>query len=160
MVSKRITEKVCLGCSRLLSREEFGEDSLGRMNRACPECRQQAKAVTWRHKHPLRHKEQQHKYYVANKDKHYKTQRKNHLRRKFGLTEEEYVTLLIQQDHRCAICGVHQDDHYKLLSVDHDHKTGLTRGLLCQNCNGGIGQLQDSAELLRKAADYLEEYTS
>jgi hypothetical protein len=45
------------------------------------------------------------------------------------------------------------------LAVDHDHKTGKVRGLLCHKCNKSIGGLQDSVVLLRKAADYLEYWS-
>jgi Recombination endonuclease VII len=85
-----------------------------------------------------------------------------HLQRKFKLTGEEYATLLGKQGGGCAVCGQKETHRYKSgklkdLSVDHDHTTGAIRGLLCFNCNQGIGRLQDSPALLRKAAEYLEK---
>jgi hypothetical protein len=58
----------------------------------------------------------------------------------------------------CAICGVHQNERSdgKDLAVDHDHETGEVRGLLCTNCNTGIGQLQEDPEVLLKAIEYLK----
>ena len=72
----------------------------------------------------------------------------------YGLSEVEYRELLRAQDGRCAICrGVEKD---RCFSVDHDHATLKIRGLLCNACNPGLGLFQDSPELLRAAADYLE----
>jgi hypothetical protein len=76
------------------------------------------------------------------------------LRRRFGMTIEEYDAMLIAQDGGCAICGK-TNPNGKRLAVDHDHTTGKVRGLLCHNCNVGIGSLFDDAALMRKAADYV-----
>ena len=54
----------------------------------------------------------------------------------------------------CAICGRKQPE--KWLAVDHDHETGVIRGLLCSRCNSGLGQFKDNPDRLRLAADYLE----
>jgi len=56
----------------------------------------------------------------------------------------------------CAICG--NPGGKKRLCVDHDHVTGKIRGILCDNCNVGIGRLKDDIGLLYRAIDYLEEY--
>ena len=82
------------------------------------------------------------------------------LQRYFGISLVEYNEMLENQDGVCAICG--KEEATKVngkrvrLSVDHDHKTGKIRGLLCGNCNRGIGNLQDSPGLLKKAIDYLK----
>jgi hypothetical protein len=72
---------------------------------------------------------------------------------------EQYEELLRQQNGVCAICGRPEIRTYngkvKNLSVDHDHETGEVRGLLCYKCNLGIGQFEDSIELLDKAKKYL-----
>jgi len=56
----------------------------------------------------------------------------------------------------CTICGEEWQEGERLFAVDHDHKTGHVRGLLCQGCNIGLGQFRDDPELLRLAALYLE----
>lgn len=65
------------------------------------------------------------------------------------------------QGGRCAICerpeNLGPGLNRVILYVDHEHETGYMRGLLCHNCNTGIGQLRDNPELLRKAADYIEQ---
>ena len=81
------------------------------------------------------------------------------LRRTYGITVDEYNELLASQGNVCAICettepGNSNGVHTKF-SVDHDHTTGEVRGLLCNNCNRGIGLLQDSASLLLQAHLYL-----
>src|SRR3990167_11556440 len=75
------------------------------------------------------------------------------LQQKYGITETIYDKVLVAQKNVCAICGNHQ--RYKRLAVDHDHKTGQVRGLLCENCNRGLGRFFDSEIRLRKAADYI-----
>jgi hypothetical protein len=73
-----------------------------------------------------------------------------------NMTYERYLELLDLQNHCCAICGIHDDECKRQLSVDHDHNTGEVRGLLCDSCNGGIGKLKDSIDLLEKAINYLK----
>lgn len=87
-----------------------------------------------------------------NPDK-YKTYTKiNHLRTTYGITPEDLVTLQTEQNHRCKCCGVQSNK----LHIDHCHKTGKIRGLLCQKCNMGIGLFNDNPELLIKASNYLK----
>lgn len=77
----------------------------------------------------------------------------------YGIEWKEYETMLLAQDKKCKICGTTKSGcHWgeDRFFVDHSHKTGKVRGLLCGNCNQGIGKLQDNPELLRKAADYIE----
>lgn len=77
------------------------------------------------------------------------------LQRQYSITEELYQRIFDRQNGRCAICGCQQ--HYQRLAVDHDHKTGMVRGLLCVNCNRGLGRFFDSALRLRNAAAYIEK---
>lgn len=84
--------------------------------------------------------------------------RRRNLKKKFGITPEQYDDLLTKQGGKCAICGTTSNFTFKNLCVDHDHKTGLVRGLLCLNCNTALGQLKDSTDLLLKAVDYLEGF--
>lgn len=83
---------------------------------------------------------------------------RHHLKRKFGITPEAYDAMVAAQDGRCAICGTEDTRPFGRLGVDHDHRTGKVRALLCHGCNAGIGRLNDDPDLLRKAADYLERF--
>lgn len=82
----------------------------------------------------------------------------------YGITEEEYDKRREQQKYSCAICGVHEDvwfsERQRRLYVDHDHVTGKVRGLLCGNCNTGLGNFKDSKESLNKAMSYLNDSLS
>lgn len=81
--------------------------------------------------------------------------RKSHLKRKFGITLEDYERMLGDQGGGCAICGRPPRDGVAL-HVGHDHETGRVRGLLCFRCNNALGDLEDDPVLLRQAARYLE----
>lgn len=81
--------------------------------------------------------------------------RASHLRSKYGMSEEDYETLLANQDGVCAICK--KDQKQRRLAVDHCHTTGVVRGLLCDACNHGIGKFKDNPDLLIAAANYLKE---
>lgn len=76
--------------------------------------------------------------------------------RQYGITQEDYDRLFAEQDGRCAICGTTEAGAWGgLLPVDHSHETGEVRGLLCHNCNGGLGQFGDDPDRLIAAAAYL-----
>lgn len=77
-----------------------------------------------------------------------------YVKRMYGLTKDEWLTLLDNQNHCCAICSEHSDD-LGFFHTDHDHITGKVRGLLCKNCNTVLGHAKDNVEILRKAIDYL-----
>lgn len=77
----------------------------------------------------------------------------------YGVTPEQYSAMLARQDHRCAICGSDTWPGARRAGsphVDHDHANGKVRGLLCGNCNNGLGMFADDPVRLRAAADYLE----
>jgi len=77
-------------------------------------------------------------------------------RRKYGITLEEYNYLLEKQDSVCAGCGGAENRAATgNLAVDHDHRTGRVRGLLCSNCNRALGLIGDSVETLNRLANYL-----
>lgn len=79
------------------------------------------------------------------------------LKTAYGLTLEGFTLLLQSQGGKCAICGQSPTGKRKdAFHVDHCHKTGIVRGILCPACNHGIGKFKDDPKLLRKAASYLE----
>ena len=73
-----------------------------------------------------------------------------------GVTDTQYQDLLKLQDYKCAICNKTIAENQKNLGVDHCHTTNIIRGLLCNNCNLGIGYFQDDINILRKTIEYLE----
>jgi hypothetical protein len=89
--------------------------------------------------------------------------RKCHLKRRYNITPQEYETKLASQDYKCALCGKDASDNKRggkldPLHVDHCHKSGNLRDLLCYSCNSGLGQFKDSIETLQKAIDYLHKH--
>lgn len=90
----------------------------------------------------------------ADPDKRAASLRRAHLRRTYNLTPEDYDAMLAAQGGGCAICKG-QCATGKRLAVDHCHKEGTVRGLLCKRCNSVIGYVQDDLGLLRAAIDYL-----
>lgn len=74
---------------------------------------------------------------------------------KYGITEEEYQHRLLKQKNACAICTTTNLGRYGRFHIDHDHKTKKIRGLLCTNCNLGLGLFKDSTTNLNSAIAYL-----
>ncbi len=80
--------------------------------------------------------------------------RRSYQLRKFGITSIEYDEILKRQNNVCAICNKISESGRRL-AVDHDHDSGMVRGLLCGKCNRGIGLFDDNPETLEKAISYL-----
>ena len=83
--------------------------------------------------------------------------RKNSYARYYGITLKEYEILLAKQNNGCAICTASTGSNGKRLSVDHNHQTGEVRGLLCDDCNIGLGKFKDNSSLLANAINYLKD---
>lgn len=92
--------------------------------------------------------------------------RRSLVHKKYGITTVEYDAMVDVHQGLCAICGKPQQAVNGLtgkmfdMNVDHDHETKKVRGLLCHNCNRGLGMFQDSADLLRRAAEYLDKHSA
>lgn len=144
------------------------------------------KNLEWKRANPEKVKNEYKKYYLKNKDvinikakkwasrnrelinmkakirenknpeKTIRTRRNFHLKKKFGITVEQYDEMLIKQNGVCEICG--GTNGKKNFSVDHNHKTGKVRGLLCDHCNTGIGRLMEDISILQNAILYLRKY--
>lgn len=86
--------------------------------------------------------------------------------RRFGITSEEYMQMIEDQENKCAICFEYEtrkscaSNEVTKLSIDHDHKTGKVRGLLCANCNSALGKMKESAQRFQSAINYLNKYNS
>jgi len=77
--------------------------------------------------------------------------RQYHPKHRYGIRDDEFYRRGAQQDGVCSICGRADPEH-----VDHDHDSGRVRGIRRYNCNGGLGQLRDDGDALRRAADSVE----
>jgi hypothetical protein len=82
-----------------------------------------------------------------------------HRKRKFGIDQKQYDAMVLLQDNKCAICKQPEvairSGKLKSLAVDHCHRTGRIRGLLCQACNTMLGKSRDSIRILEAAIAYL-----
>ena len=101
------------------------------------------------------------KYPIKVEEKNFRT--KIFFLKKLDLSFSEFKKLLIKQNFLCALCKKpetlkHQSGTPRLLCIDHNHKTGAVRGLLCQKCNSGLGFFNDDIDLLEKAVLYLQKY--
>ena len=82
-----------------------------------------------------------------------------HLRGVYGITLEQYNSILEFQEYRCCVCGKHESEvPRKRLYVDHCHKSGDIRGLICAHCNTALGMVKDDVEILYRLAAYLNEF--
>lgn len=77
--------------------------------------------------------------------------------KRYGITPEQYVALVNRAAGRCEACGCPPGP--KGLGIDHDHKTGEVRGLLCDRCNLAIGYFKDDVTLLERAIAYLKKHS-
>ena len=95
---------------------------------------------------------------AKNADRVKEIDRKHYLKKLYGLTQEQHDAMHTSQNGCCAICGRDKTptrpNHS--LAVDHDHETGQVRGLLCMDCNRGLGHFRDQINLLQAAIDYLK----
>jgi hypothetical protein len=115
----------------------------------------------YKEKYPERVKESQKKYRLNNPKKGKLIDEKRKLEQ-YGLTIEKYNEILTSQFGVCAICNKaetarHQIGTLRKLAVDHSHKTGKVRGLLCSRCNTGIGYFNDDIILFMSAIKYLNK---
>jgi hypothetical protein len=133
------THKICGKCKKLTDMSLFAKNKMGKYQKQsqCKPCRAN--------------------FYQKNKKELREQIRNNMLLRSYGIDQNRYVQLLEQQNSRCAICGVKEEDHrHSVLNVDHNHATKQVRGLLCNNCNRGLGHFKDSILNLENALNYLK----
>lgn len=101
----------------------------------------------WRRDNPEKYKAQQDR---SNTKTRYK---------KFGITKEIFDKMFLAQDSRCAICETTENTSSKDWAIDHCHRTGEVRGILCHHCNLMLGNAKDDTIRLKKAIKYLNENT-
>ena len=105
------------------------------------------KAKEYKLKNPNQYKKYLERYGY---EKFSNMQRKSYLKRTYNVTLEEYEKKLKEQNNCCAICNRHQSKFKRKLAIDHDHKTGKVRDLLCAGCNVDVSVVEDRLEVLLK----------
>jgi len=92
------------------------------------------------------------------KKRYPESDRAYHLKKKYGITVEDYDRMFQEQQYGCAVCGTEHPDYsgrQKFFHVDHDHASGKVRGLLCKNCNIALGHVRDDLDVVLSMAVYL-----
>lgn len=153
----------CFGVSQnLLKAVDFYCTSIYTSNMDCPHCQKQVKRKSRCNK-PVRFCSKRcgrrfhNQLWIRNNQETVKRCRRRFQLARYGLTEASYAELLVKQNGVCAICAAVPGR--RSLAVDHDHRTGKVRGLLCTRCNRSISKFGDDPILLRNAAIYLERST-
>jgi len=125
--------------------------------RICRECTRISREK-WALDNKEEHMQQARDYVARNPERRVQQARKSMWKRS-GFTPESFREKLVEQNNVCDICGVYFAD-IEDTRVDHEHvEPPKPRGILCNNCNSGIGFLQDSPIVLEAAAEYLRRYS-
>lgn len=134
----------CPRCKVAKQKSEFGKDSTKAkgISSWCKDCKRK-----WRSEHRKKYPEKARIRDFA-----------NDLMKHYGITPEKYQEMDRRQKGRCACCGRHKSNFKRGLHVDHDHKSGKIRALLCTRCNPGIGYFEHSIPMLKRAIRYLEKF--
>ena len=149
--------KTCQRCNRNLEEIEFSFVSKEKSKRrnTCKKCVSET-YKEWVKRNPEKVKET---WRRASNKHHKKYSEFKNLKRRIlnvGITEDEYVAMLSRQNGKCKICNVAEIDSPKhRLNIDHCHKSGVVRGLLCSKCNTALGLMDDDTERLKSAINYL-----
>lgn len=161
-------QRICTGpCGRTLILDNFSNHAHGKYGKQprCRDCvraqnkvwrknnREKANACSIRYQklHPEVHRKEAREYARRNTEKQWAYQIKS----QYGITAEQYYELLTKQFGKCAICSKIPKTK---MHVDHNHETGKTRGILCGNCNRGLGIFKEDRHRLIKAIEYLTFY--
>lgn len=136
--------KRCKDCGEVKPLDEFGADKRRTDGKKsyCKPC-ENARKAAWT---------------KANPDKDAESQRRARLKANYGITPEQYEEMLEAQGGRCACCGTTEPGGNGAFNVDHCHDSNEIRGLLCSNCNAGIGKLGDNLDGVWQAMLYLVKY--
>lgn len=148
-----LESKKCACCQKIKPIDEFykrgrcPKEKQQRHRSHCKECLSIKAAIRWETDENFKQRGKDHAYRYS-------------LKKNYGVTEADYLKILAEQNGVCKICQ--QNSHLKSgrLALDHCHKTGRVRGLLCTRCNAGIGMFNDDLERIKKAIAYLEESTN
>ena len=116
----------------------------------------------YREKNKEKMNEAQRRYDQRNRVQH----EESRLQSQYGISSDQYMEMVIEQDGRCAICGTHQSCMDRVLAIDHNHRCCpegsscgyCIRGLLCNKCNSALGLINDSIEIIDKMRDYIIRY--
>jgi len=147
----------CNKCEKDLSADCYHKDQQRKFGRPvrCKDC---TNADCRRNRDAVKSRQRAKDWQASNRDR----VRSNHLQNKYNMSTQDYERLFKEQKGLCKICGKPEtNSHHRTktphsLAVDHDHRTGKVRGLLCALCNSGLGKFKESSQLLQRAKEYID----
>ncbi len=153
-----LKNKVCSICHEMKPRSDYylRSKAKGWISAKCKKC-QLAYYSNWIKNKPGKHAQYSRAQRVKNPSKFKAKAHKARLRYLYDISVDQFDSMFRGQNGACAICGK-QNLNGRRLCIDHDHKTGKVRGLLCSPCNGFLGQIDDDKSAALKAIQYLEKY--
>lgn len=146
-------------CGRCLQPKDLEGDFYARTNSPdgrrseCKKCDGE-RAANWQAANPDQKRSNERRYYHDNPEKF----KEKNMIRLYKVSLDEFKRMLAEQNGACAICGT-TEPNGRGWQVDHDHRTGTVRALLCHSCNTGLGSLHDDVALLEKAIAYLKRFS-
>jgi hypothetical protein len=156
--------KTCIICAVPKPLEEFGDNGYTRKDKTkgkrndCRECCNKRRSRYFKDEEKRADiNKRRRRTYSEDSEPRRSQNRKYSLKTLYGLTVEQVDGRLAEIDHCCEICGQHESESYRGLKVDHCHDTKENRGMLCQNCNNGLGHFKDDIDSLLRAVEYLLE---
>lgn len=169
-LNNSIETRKCIRCKELLPLDSFNKDPRYKsgLKSTCKPCLSEYQISyrkTDKHKEYLeatreKRREQKKEWQKSRKDEDKDYYKNKSLRTRYGISPEEYNKLFMDQEGKCKICGCEEttvaNGITRSLAVDHNHTSGVIRGLLCRKCNTAIGLLKEDKLLLLKAVEYLD----
>lgn len=145
--------KKCYGCKKFKALVEFSKNAAMKdgLDNHCRCCRSKK-----RKKQKRSGKQKRARKNWSNSDKGKVSRFCTYLKHKFNMTVQQYEVLLKRQNNKCAICKNNLPYRTQGTCIDHNHQTGKVRGILCRNCNLGLGFFQDDLDLFVSAMSYLQ----
>ena len=154
--------KTCTKCGTTRALKEFPKDKLKKDGHkpACKECyKVYDKNRYWKDPEGQRKRVAEYRGSLTQEERYIRN-RNTKLKRAYGITHDDYLLMLEQQNYKCACCGVdNKDSGAKGLVVDHNHTTGEVRQLLCSSCNTALGLLKEDEYIIDNLLEYVRKHS-
>lgn len=163
--------KFCGGCekNRLLTDFQKNASKPDGLQTQCRECFKKLnkkyldehptfsrdKARRYRLQDPSKVNDRMYQYRIRHPERHREAVKRSQRKLRYGITQDQYEKMVAKQNGLCAACG-RPDPRHKNLCIDHDHRNGKIRGLLCHGCNRALGMIEDSRDRLFGLIRYLD----
>jgi hypothetical protein len=149
---KKCKDSPCKSCSNSISRGGNGNVSQVNGLKTCISCNESKDVSNF---HYYSKEKRYHSFCNDCKKEKFRSYQKNKGRfLRYGMTKDDYEKMYADQKGNCFLCG----EHYSILCIDHSHKTGKVRKLLCKECNTAIGLLKENISTLENIINYIKNY--